>query len=59
MKQIVIEIESGGKVKIDAIGFKGEACTKATAAVESALGKRTGGAKKPEWQQKDVQQQGQ
>jgi len=37
-KQIVVEISEAGEVTIKAVGFKGGACEKATAAIERALG---------------------
>lgn len=49
MKQIIVTVEQSGEIKIDAVGFKGAACEKATAAIERALGARSGGAKKPEF----------
>lgn len=38
MKQILIDIDADGQVTIEAVGFKGNACEKATAAIEAALG---------------------
>ena len=48
MKQIIVEINMIGEVKIDAIGYKGMECSKATAAIEAALGKTTARQHKPE-----------
>ena len=57
MKTIIIEVAEDGTIKIDAIGFRGSACAKATEAIERALGKTTGGGRKPEFSQ--VNSQGQ
>lgn len=55
MKQIVIDVLPDGTVNIEAAGFKGGACEKATKAIEEALG---GGVKqrkkKPEYWQQNV-----
>jgi hypothetical protein len=56
VKQIIVEIDVDGLVKIEAVGFKGGSCEKATKALEEAMGvvgKRT---KKPDYY---VQQVGQ
>lgn len=55
MKQIIIQVSADGEIKIDAVGFKGAACEKATAAIEKALagGKRSGG-KRPEYYHKNT-----
>ena len=37
-KSIEIEFGNDGSVKIEAVGFKGKGCEKATAAFEEALG---------------------
>ena len=48
-QRIEIECREDGTVKIEALGFEGASCEKATAAIEKALeGKETGRAKKPE-----------
>ena len=51
MKSIVIEISSAGDVKVEAVGFKGKGCEKATAAIEEALGKVSIKKHKPEYRQ--------
>lgn len=51
MKQVIIDIGPDGEVRIDAVGFKGKACEKATAAFEEALGKVSKRTKKSEWYQ--------
>lgn len=49
-QKIEIECKEDGSIKIEAIGFTGAACEKATAAIEKALaGKETGRARKPEF----------
>jgi hypothetical protein len=49
VKTLIVEIDSDGEVKIDAIGFKGTACEKATKAIEDALGVPSSRRKKPEY----------
>ena len=49
MKQIIVTIEDNGQVRIDALGFRGNACEKATAVIESALGKADKKGRKPEY----------
>lgn len=56
MKTIIVEISTTGEVKIDAVGFKGKACTQATNAIEIALGKTTAKTIKPEYNQIEIQQ---
>ena len=51
MKQIIIDVTPEGAVKIEAIGFKGQACEAATKAVEEALGFVASRKRKPEFQQ--------
>ncbi len=48
MKTIIVDVSPTGEVKIDAVGFKGNACQQATAAIERALGKVTSKQFKPE-----------
>ena len=49
MKQIIIEVSPEGELKIEAVGFKGAACVKATEAFEKALGVVKSKTKKPEY----------
>ena len=49
MKQILIEVDTTGAVKIEAVGFKGSSCEQATAAFEKALGTVASKKKKPEY----------
>lgn len=51
MKTIIIEIAEDGSLKLDAQGFKGADCEKATKALEDAIGTTSGRKKKPEWYQ--------
>lgn len=57
MKQIIIEVSATGELKIEAVGFKGNACEKATRALEEALGKPSNRKKKPEYYQTNTNQQ--
>lgn len=54
MKTIIIEINPDGEIKIDAHGYKGADCEKATKALEEALGTTTKRAKKADWYQQTV-----
>lgn len=49
MKTIIVRINPDGTAEVEAVGFKGKTCEKATAAIEEALGKVTRTKKKPEW----------
>lgn len=49
MKSILIEISPTGEVQIEAVGFKGNACEKATAELEKALGAAKSRKKKPDY----------
>ena len=58
MRSIVVNVSDTGEIKIEAIGFKGNACEKATKAIEQALGTTKGPrAKKPEYYQQNSNQQ--
>jgi hypothetical protein len=57
MQQVIVNIDADGNVKIEAVGFKGNACEKATAAIEKAMGSPKGRAKKPEYFVQQGQQQ--
>ena len=58
MKSIIINVSDTGEIKIEAIGFKGNACEKATKAIEQALGAPAGPrTKKPEYFQQNSNQQ--
>lgn len=45
-KQIVVTVEADGVTSIDAVGFKGSSCTKATEQLEVVLGGGLQGKKK-------------
>ena len=59
-KTIEVIVNPTGEVKIDAIGFKGADCEKATAFLERALGQTESKQKKPEFykQARNVQKIG-
>ncbi len=48
-KTIEVIVNPTGEVKIDALGFKGADCEKATAFLEKALGQTESKQKKPEF----------
>lgn len=49
-QHVVVQFDAFGNTKIDAIGFLGNTCEKATAYVEQALGStKTSDDKKPEF----------
>ena len=56
-RTIEIIIGPSGEIKIDAIGFKGADCEKATAFLEKALGVVGHKSKKPEFHQRTQQRQ--
>ena len=56
MKTIQVIIEADGKTKIDAIGFTGMDCVKATQFLEQALGVKADSKKKPEYYQQQKRQ---
>ncbi len=45
-KQVIIDISAAGSVQIDAIGFKGKGCAKATEQIEVVLGGKPAAKKK-------------
>lgn len=49
MKTIEVIVGTDGTLKIDAVGFSGADCEKATAFLEKALGRVKGKSKKPEY----------
>lgn len=57
MKTIEIEVAATGEITIEATGFKGTACEKATAAIEAALGVKSNSKKKPEYYQREEKRQ--
>jgi hypothetical protein len=57
MRTIEVIVQPDGQLKIDAVGFKGADCEKATAFLEKALGQVKGKAKKPEYYRQNQRQQ--
>jgi hypothetical protein len=49
MKSITVEVSPEGEVKIEAAGFRGNSCEKATAALEQAMGLPGKRKHKPEY----------
>ena len=56
-RTIEVIITTTGEIKIDAIGFKGPDCEKATQFLEEALGVVGKKVKKPEYHQRTQQRQ--
>ena len=57
MRTIEVIVMPDGSLKIDALGFKGADCEKATAFLEKALGQVKGKQKKPEYYRHAQRQQ--
>lgn len=55
-KQVVVTFEEDGSMKIDAKGFSGPACEKATRYLEEALGAVSKRTKKPDYNTHQAQQ---
>ena len=53
MKVVEIIINASGQLTINATGFSGTDCEKATAFLEQALGQLTAKQHKPEWHQRN------
>ena len=53
-RSIEITISPNGELSIDAVGFKGPDCEQATKFLEEALGVQAQKVKKPEYQQRNV-----
>jgi len=53
-KSIEIVVSPSGELQIDAVGFKGADCEKATEFLEAALGVISQKQKKPEYYQRNV-----
>lgn len=49
MKQIIVNVSPAGNVVIDAVGFKGKGCAKATEQIEIMLGGEAKKDTKPEY----------
>ena len=56
-KTIEIIVEPDGSLKIEAVGFQGADCEKATAFLEKALGRTTEKERKPEYHRRARRQQ--
>ena len=56
-KTIEVVVNPDGGIRIDAVGFKGADCEKATAFLEKALGQVKARQKKPEFHQRVQAQQ--
>lgn len=56
-KTIEVIVQPDGSIKIDAVGFQGADCEKATAFLEQALGTVAGKEKKPEYYRQVKRQQ--
>jgi len=57
MAKIVIDFELGGEAKIDAVGFKGQACDRATEPFERAFGGAIKKDRKPEFAQAETERE--
>lgn len=57
MKQIIVTVSPTGELTIEAVGFKGNACEKATEAMEKALGVAKSRKKKPEYHAQNLNTQ--
>lgn len=56
-RTIEVIVDAAGQIKIDAVGFQGADCEKATAFLEQALGKTAARQKKPEYYRQARRQQ--
>ena len=56
-KTIEVIVNTGGGIRIDAVGFKGADCEKATEFLEKALGTVKGKTRKPEYRQQAQREQ--
>ena len=52
-KSIEMIVSPEGEITIEALGFKGQGCAKATEALEQALGTVKQRKRKPEWTAKE------
>ena len=50
-QQVIVTATPDGNVTVEAEGYKGPMCEKATAAIEAAVGKQTAHQRKPEFHQ--------
>jgi hypothetical protein len=56
-RTIEVIVKPDGSLKIDAVGFQGADCEKATASLEKALGQVKARDKKPEWYRRAKREQ--
>ena len=49
MKKIVVTIDREGKTSVEAVGFKGKGCVKATEVIAKILGRESSRQKKAEY----------
>jgi len=49
MKKIIVTIDREGKTSVEAVGFKGKGCVKATEIIAKILGKESSRQKKAEY----------
>ena len=56
MKTIELLISPSGQLTLNAVGYQGADCEKATAFLEQALGKLASTQRKPEWYRQAVRQ---
>ncbi len=56
-REIVVDIAPGGSVSIEAVGFKGAECEKATEFLDKALGKIESTKRKPEYYSREQKQE--
>jgi len=54
-KRITVTIDTNGKIKLDALGYKGTSCKDATKALEKALGSAESVKRKAEWSIKEAE----
>ena len=55
-RSIEVVVHSSGELQIEAVGFKGADCEKATAFLEQALGRITSKQRKPEYHRSATRQ---
>lgn len=57
MKSIEVKVDQDGVLTVEAVGYKGASCAKATEALEQALGLTKSMKKKPEYQRSVAEHQ--
>ena len=58
MKKIVVTIDKEGKTSVEAFGFKGKGCVKATEIISKILGRESSRQKKAEYYETEQISQG-